>query len=107
LDGLRFVPEQARLDYERPSRAITCLGNFREGGVKTYCFGHDCFEGDIAPYPMWSVATGKRVLSPEMLKPTLTRRMRKKLEAQIKRCREMVDKYPYYRGNLTSRVSLH
>lgn len=26
-----------------------------------YCFGHDFFEGNIAPYPVYSVATGKKV----------------------------------------------
>ena len=30
-------------------------------GVKTYCFGHDWFEGDEAPYPVYSVETGELV----------------------------------------------
>ena len=30
-----------------------------EGGVKTYCLGHEWFEEDCAPYPVYSVATGK------------------------------------------------
>lgn len=29
-----------------------------DGGVKCYCFGHDWFDGDTAPYPVYSVATG-------------------------------------------------
>lgn len=31
-----------------------------EEGVKTYCLGHDWFEGK-APYPVYSVETGERV----------------------------------------------
>jgi hypothetical protein len=30
-------------------------------GIKTYCFPHDFFEDDIAPYPVYSVETGKLV----------------------------------------------
>jgi hypothetical protein len=43
------------------------LDNAREGGVKTYCLGHDWFEysdnyeGGRAPYPVYSVATGEKV----------------------------------------------
>jgi ribosomal protein L37AE/L43A len=37
------------------------LMNPVEGGPKTYCFGHDWFEGDKAPYPVYSVATGELV----------------------------------------------
>ncbi len=59
------------------------LGSPCPEGVRTYCFGHDCFEGAIAPYPVYSVATGKKVLSPEMLKPRLRRRLRKKLESAV------------------------
>lgn len=32
------------------------------GGVKTFAFGHDWFEDNKAPYPVWSVKTGKLVL---------------------------------------------
>lgn len=32
-----------------------------ESGPKTYCFGHDWFENEIAPYPVYSVETGERV----------------------------------------------
>jgi len=32
-----------------------------ETGPKTYCFGHDWFENDIAPYPVYSVETGKQI----------------------------------------------
>jgi len=31
-------------------------------GAKTYCFGHDWFENEKAPYPVYSVKTGKRIL---------------------------------------------
>jgi len=33
--------------------------------LKTYCLGHDMFEGGTAPYPVWSVETGKRVVMVE------------------------------------------
>lgn len=32
-----------------------------EGGVKTYCFGHDWFDDGEAPYPVYEVATGNLV----------------------------------------------
>ena len=38
------------------------LGNPCPDGPKTFCFGHDWFEGDIAPYPVYSVKTGELVL---------------------------------------------
>lgn len=36
-----------------------------EGGPKAYCFGHQWFDGDKAPYPVFSVATGEPVLPEE------------------------------------------
>ena len=33
----------------------------KEDNNKGYCFGHDWFEGDVAPYPVYSVKTGKLV----------------------------------------------
>jgi hypothetical protein len=35
------------------------------GWMKTYCLGHDMFEGGNAPYPVWSVETGKHVVMVE------------------------------------------
>jgi len=32
-----------------------------EHGAKAYCFGHDWFEDNVAPYPVYSVATGELV----------------------------------------------
>lgn len=32
-----------------------------ENGPKTYCFGHDWFDDEKAPYPVYSVETGKLV----------------------------------------------
>ena len=32
-----------------------------EVGVKTYCFGHDWFENERAPYPVYSVETNELV----------------------------------------------
>lgn len=37
------------------------LRNHTPGGVKTYCFGHDWFDGGEAPYPVYSVETGELV----------------------------------------------
>jgi hypothetical protein len=31
------------------------LDNPMAEGVKTYCLGHDWFEGGVAPYPVWRV----------------------------------------------------
>ena len=39
------------------------LDNPCDDGPKTYCFGHDWFEGDEAPYPVFSVRTGEPVQS--------------------------------------------
>lgn len=33
-----------------------------EDGVKSYCLGHEWFEEDSAPYPVYSVETGNRVV---------------------------------------------
>jgi hypothetical protein len=37
------------------------LDDIVEGEVKTYCFGHDWFEEEKAPYPVYSVATGELI----------------------------------------------
>lgn len=37
------------------------LDNACEDGVKTFCLGHDWFEGEKAPYPVYSVETGELV----------------------------------------------
>ena len=39
------------------------LGNPCPDGPKTFCFGHDWFDGGVAPYPVYSVETGELVLS--------------------------------------------
>lgn len=36
-----------------------------ENGIKAYCFGHDWFEDGIAPYPVYSVETGERIIAQE------------------------------------------
>jgi len=38
------------------------LMHFMDNGIKTYCFGHDWFEEGKAPYPVYSVETGKVIL---------------------------------------------
>ncbi len=37
------------------------LDDWEDGAVKTYCLGHDWFEDGKAPYPVYSVETGKEV----------------------------------------------
>lgn len=37
------------------------LESYDETGIKTYCLGHDWFDDEKAPYPVYSVATGKLV----------------------------------------------
>lgn len=37
------------------------LDNPVEDGAKTFCFGHEMFEGGKAPYPVYSVETGELV----------------------------------------------
>ena len=37
------------------------LDNPDPEGAKTYCLGHDWFEGEKAPYPVYSVETGEEV----------------------------------------------
>ena len=33
----------------------------RKNGIKAYCFGHDWFEDEKAPYPVYDVITGKEI----------------------------------------------
>jgi hypothetical protein len=40
------------------------LNSICDDGVRTYCFGHDWFDGGRAPYPVYSVAT-EALVSPE------------------------------------------
>lgn len=39
------------------------LDNPCESGPKTFCLGHDWFEGGKAPYPVYSVETGKQIVA--------------------------------------------
>lgn len=39
------------------------LLNHCADGIKTYCFGHEWFEGGIAPYPVYRVSDNEIVLS--------------------------------------------
>lgn len=41
------------------------LEAYCEDGVRTYCFGPEMWEGEKAPYPVWSVASGECVFCPE------------------------------------------
>ena len=34
-------------------------------GPPTYCFGHEWFDGEEAPYPVYDLATGKLVVTPD------------------------------------------
>lgn len=42
------------------------LANPCEDGPRTYCFGHDWFEDNKAPYPVYRVDTGELVPAPEV-----------------------------------------
>ena len=61
------------------------LGNPCENGPATFCFGHEWFDSGEAPYPVYSVETGKRVPSPNSLKPKLKKRLTAKYRHVIKR----------------------
>lgn len=50
------VPGAGNLDSPCPS------------GPKTYCLSHDWFDGGIAPYPVFSVATGEEI-KPQTINP--------------------------------------
>lgn len=38
------------------------LDGYNKDGVKTYCLGHKFFRGNKAPYPLYSVKTGKEIV---------------------------------------------
>lgn len=38
------------------------LDNPRDGGLRTYCLGHDWFDGETAPYPIWTVEDSNQVI---------------------------------------------
>jgi len=40
-------------------------GCLHKEGVRIYCFGHDYFEEEAAPYPVYSVKTGKLIPPPK------------------------------------------
>lgn len=67
-DGDVFIlhsPYFTRAQFCSPCAPGAChLRNPTEDGERAYCFGHDWFEGDKAPYPVYSVATGELVAPP-------------------------------------------
>lgn len=66
------VPGAGNLDdAERVAPKITHDDNGTQtvewrGGTQTYCLGHDWFERHIAPYPVFSVETGREVTPEEL-----------------------------------------
>lgn len=55
-------PYFTRAQFCSPCAPGAChLDNPMEDGERAYCFGHDWFKGDKAPYPVYSVATGELV----------------------------------------------
>ena len=46
-----------------PKTNTVGIGYLRQRHNRGYCFGHDWFEGEKAPYRVYSVETGKEVLS--------------------------------------------
>jgi hypothetical protein len=67
-DGDVFVfkaPYKTRAQFCSPCAPGAChLSNPTDDGDWAYCFGHDWFEGDVAPYPVYSVETGELVPPP-------------------------------------------
>ena len=61
-------PYYTRAAFCSPCAPGACsLNSACEDGERAYCFGHDWFDEGRAPYPVYSVATGERVLpSPEI-----------------------------------------
>ncbi len=58
-------PYFTRAAFCSPCAPGAChLRNPHKEGERTYCFGHDWFEGDKAPYPVYSVETGGRIAPP-------------------------------------------
>jgi hypothetical protein len=64
-DGDIFIvksPYYTRAQFCSPCAPGACyLTNPTEEGEKAYCFGHDWFEDNRAPYPVFSVATDERI----------------------------------------------
>jgi hypothetical protein len=64
-DGDIFItksPYFTRAQFCSPCAPGACyLLNPCDDGEKAYCFGHDWFEGGVAPYPVYSVETGELV----------------------------------------------
>lgn len=57
------APYFTRAQFCSPCAPGACyLTNPTPDGDMAYCFGHDWFEGDKAPYPVYCVKTGKEVL---------------------------------------------
>jgi hypothetical protein len=64
-DGDIFVlksPYFTRAAFCSPCAPGAChLSSPADDGERAYCFGHDWFEDEKAPYPVFSVATGEQV----------------------------------------------
>lgn len=45
------------------------LSNPDPDGVKTYCFGHDWFDDERAPYPVYRVSDDEMILAPSDMRP--------------------------------------
>jgi hypothetical protein len=59
-------PYYTKAAYCSPCAPGAChLAHPDEDGDRAYCFGHDWFEGGVAPYPVYEVATGKLVVAGE------------------------------------------
>lgn len=59
-------PYFTRAQFCSPCAPGACyLLNPTEDGEKAYCFGHDFFEDEKAPYPVFRVDTGEEVLPKE------------------------------------------
>jgi hypothetical protein len=55
-------PYFTRAAFCSPCAPGACyLGSPDSEGERAYCFGHDFFEGGIAPYPVYSIETGEEI----------------------------------------------
>lgn len=67
LDADIFILKSPFFTYaEFCSPCVPGAGNldgYNKDGVKTFCLGHNFFEGDKAPYPIYDVITGKEIAS--------------------------------------------
>jgi len=62
---MRFIPNNLDDDFigrnDDEEMDTGNLDTYIKDGVKTYALGHDWFENEKAPYPLYSVETEKEI----------------------------------------------